>query len=237
MRAAPIATARWPTRASCCVVVRAVSSNCRKFGDRGQRRAFVLSLNEAAPVVCRYTKSRWIRIEQWSACFRSKGVRPSTSLTQSPAGCARIDTWPARKSVQHAARSFLPKDRKAVRVRHRPFAAIRAECRAMRYRKLAGRRSAVCHLSGNEKRRATPVQRVLMRPASEPDGPITDQERGRDIAEFVLAGFNMRRMDRESAYEKFFPKAAPPPPPKKAAGPVLKTAQRDARKQAKARIR
>jgi DNA helicase HerA-like ATPase len=127
------------------------------------------------------------KIEQVVRLIRSKGVG-IYFVTQNPLDVPESILGQLGNRVQHALRTFSPKDQKAVRAAAQTFRANPALDTGQAITELGIGEALVSVL--DEKGQPTPVQRVLIRPPQSRIGPLSADERSDE-----------QTLDRESAYE------------------------------------
>ncbi|BEV46935.1 helicase HerA-like domain-containing protein [Afipia carboxidovorans] len=143
-------------------------------------------------------KSLMDKIEQVVRLIRSKGVGVYF-VTQNPIDVPDKVLAQLGNRVQHALRSFTPRDQKAVAAAAQTFRPNPALDTARVITELGKGEALVSFLEGN----GTPamVERVLIRPPSARIGPVTSEERNAIIAKSPVKGKYDTAVDSESAYE------------------------------------
>ncbi|MGD9772870.1 helicase HerA-like domain-containing protein [Diaphorobacter sp.] len=139
------------------------------------------------------------RIELVVRLVRSKGVGVYF-VTQNPLDIPDSVLAQLGNRVQHALRSFTPRDQKAVKATAttmRPKAGLDIEAAIT---ELAVGEALVSFLDA--KGRPCETERVYVLPPGSQIGPITDTQRRALIAGSLVAGSYEQAVDRESAYEK-----------------------------------
>jgi DNA helicase HerA-like ATPase len=138
------------------------------------------------------------KIEQVVRLIRSKGVG-IYFVSQNPADVPDKILGQLGNRIQHALRSFSPRDQKAVR----------AAAETMRDNPVLDEATVITQLGVGEAlvscldAKGTPniVQRALIVPPQGQIGPITDAERKYAMRASLLGGHYEKQVDRESAYE------------------------------------
>jgi uncharacterized protein len=153
------------------------------------------------------------RIEQVVRLVRSKGVG-IYFVTQNPRDLPDTILGQLGNRVQHALRSFTPRDQKAVQAAaetFRPNPKLNTEAVIT---ELAVGEALISML--DEQGQPGIVQRALILPPHSQVGPIPSEQRAQIIQTSVLAGVYEKVIDRESAYERLTnAHAAPGTEPKK----------------------
>jgi uncharacterized protein len=145
------------------------------------------------------------KVEQVVRLIRSKGVG-IYFITQNPLDVPEKILAQLGNRVQHALRSFTPRDQKAVRSAAETFRANPAFDPAEAITELAVGEALVSMLEG----KGVPgmVQRAFIRPPSSRIGPVTEAERQAVISRSPVRGKYDESVDRESAYEQLKARAA-----------------------------
>jgi DNA helicase HerA-like ATPase len=138
------------------------------------------------------------KIEQVVRLIRSKGVGVYF-VTQNPLDVPETVLGQLGNRVQHALRAFSPKDQKAVRAAAQTFRANPALDTEQVITELGIGEALVSVL--DERGQPTPVERISIRPPQSRIGPLTDTERGEQMARSPLRSRYEQTLDRESAYE------------------------------------
>ncbi len=138
------------------------------------------------------------RIELVVRLVRSKGVGVFF-VTQNPLDIPDSVLAQLGNRVQHALRAFTPRDQKAVKsaaetMRQNPKLNIETAIT-----ELAVGEALVSFL--DEKGRPSVTERVYVLPPASQIGPISAAQRGKLIAESIVAGVYEKVVDRESAFE------------------------------------
>ncbi|APV51803.1 ATP-binding protein [Betaproteobacteria bacterium GR16-43] len=144
------------------------------------------------------------RIEQVVRLVRSKGVGVYF-VTQNPLDVPDTVLGQLGNRVQHALRAFTPRDQAAVKAAattFRPNPKVNVESAIT---ELAVGEALVSFL--DEKGRPEPVERAFIVPPGSRLGPVTADERGKAMAQSLVAGHYEKAVDRESAYEKLTARA------------------------------
>jgi DNA helicase HerA-like ATPase len=138
------------------------------------------------------------KIEQVVRLIRSKGVGVYF-VTQNPIDVPDKVLAQLGNRVQHALRSFTPRDQKAVKAAAETFRPNPKLETARVITELGKGEALVSFLEGN----GTPsmVERTLIAPPTARIGPLTDQERKVVIAKSPIRGRYDQAIDPESAYE------------------------------------
>ena len=138
------------------------------------------------------------KIEQVVRLIRSKGVGVYF-ITQNPIDIPEDVAGQLGNRVQHALRSYTPKDERAIRAAADTFRINPDVDVATAITELRTGEALVSVL--DEKGAPTPVERTLVRPPCSRIGPLTDQERAiiRSISPIGTKYDNV--VDRESAHE------------------------------------
>ncbi|MBX9800179.1 MAG: DUF853 domain-containing protein [Burkholderiaceae bacterium] len=139
------------------------------------------------------------KIEQVVRLIRSKGVGVYF-VTQNPLDIPDTVLGQLGNRVQHALRSYTPRDQKAVQAAAQTFRPNPALDVVQVITELGVGEALVSFL--DEKGRPTIVERGFVLPPASQIGPITDAERTALINSSVVAGVYEKAVDRESAYEK-----------------------------------
>jgi len=154
------------------------------------------------------------KIEQVVRLIRSKGVGVYF-VTQNPLDVPDKVLAQLSNRVQHALRSFTPRDQKAVKAAAETFRANPKLDTAKVISELGKGEALVSFLEGN----GTPsmVERCMVRPPSARIGTVTPEERKAIIARSRFKGKYDTPIDSESAYEMLLKRtdanAAPAPAP------------------------
>lgn len=144
------------------------------------------------------------KIEQVARLIRSKGVG-IYFVSQSPLDVPETVLGQLGNRVQHALRAFSPRDQKAVRAAAQTFRANPALNTEQVITELGVGEALVSVL--DDKGQPTPVERVLICPPQSRLGPLTEAERGEQLARSPLRGRYETALDRESAFEKLAARA------------------------------
>ncbi|MGH8667939.1 MAG: helicase HerA-like domain-containing protein [Burkholderiales bacterium] len=139
------------------------------------------------------------KVEQVVRLIRSKGVGVYF-VTQNPLDVPDAVLGQLGNRVQHALRAFTPRDQKAVKTAAetlRPNPRLKVE-RVIT--ELGVGEALVSFL--DEKGRPRVVERAFVVPPGSQLGPLTEEERRRQIQSCDLHGHYEKAVDRESAYEK-----------------------------------
>jgi DNA helicase HerA-like ATPase len=139
------------------------------------------------------------RIEQVVRLVRSKGVGVYF-VTQNPLDVPGTVLGQLGNRVQHALRSFTPRDQQAVKAAaatFRPNPKVNVE---KAITELQVGEALVSFLDG--KGAPAPVERAFVIPPASRLGPLSPEERRRAMADSLVAGHYEKAVDRESAYEQ-----------------------------------
>ena len=139
------------------------------------------------------------KIEQVVRLIRSKGVG-IYFITQSPLDIPEDILGQLGLKIQHALRSFTPKDRKVIKSVAQSFPSNPEFSTETLITALGTGEALVSVL--DDKGRPLPVQKTLIRPPESHIGPITKEERQVRIERSPLKGHYDTAVDRESAYER-----------------------------------
>ncbi|MCB1866678.1 MAG: DUF853 family protein [Chromatiales bacterium] len=168
-----------------------------EIGDPPKPR-LVFFFDEAHLLFDEAPKALVDKIEQVVRLIRSKGVGVYF-VTQNPLDVPDSVLAQLGNRVQHALRAFTPRDQKAVRAAAQTFRANPAFDAEQAITQLGVGEALVSTLE--KKGVPSIVQRTLIRPPSGRLGPITAEERSKQIKTGPVAGRYEREVDRESAYE------------------------------------
>ena len=138
------------------------------------------------------------KIEQVVRLIRSKGVG-IYFITQSPLDIPEDILGQLGLKIQHALRSFTPKDRKVIKSIAQSFPPNPEFDTETVITDLGIGEALVSVL--NDKGRPLPVQRTLIRPPESRIGPLAEEDRQVRIERSPLKGRYDTAVDRESAYE------------------------------------
>jgi len=138
------------------------------------------------------------KIEQVVRLIRSKGVG-IYFITQSPLDIPENILGQLGMKIQHALRSFTPKDRKVIKSVAQAFPPNPTFDTETVITDLGIGEALVSVL--DNKGRPQPVQRTLIRPPESQIGPLTKDERQQRIIRSPLSGRYDNPLDRESAFE------------------------------------
>jgi len=138
------------------------------------------------------------KIEQVVRLIRSKGVG-IYFITQSPLDIPDNILGQLGLKIQHALRSFTPKDRKVIKSVAQAFPENPNFDTEAVITDLGIGEALVSVL--DDKSRPQPVQRTLIRPPESQIGPLTEDERRQHISRSPLDGRYDSPLDRESAFE------------------------------------
>jgi DNA helicase HerA-like ATPase len=144
------------------------------------------------------------KIEQVVRLIRSKGVG-IYFITQSPLDIPENILGQLGLKIQHALRSFTPKDRKVIKSVAQAFPTNPNFDTEEAITDIGIGEALVSVL--DDKSRPQPVQRTLIRPPESQIGPLTDEERQQHITRSPLSGRYDTLLDRESAFELLTEKA------------------------------
>jgi DNA helicase HerA-like ATPase len=169
------------------------------------------------------------KIEQVVRLIRSKGIGVYF-ITQNPVDIPEDVAGQLGNRVQHALRSYTPKDERAIRAAADTFRTNPAVDVATAITELRTGEALVSVL--DDKGAPTPVERTLVRPPCSRIGPLTPQERAiiRSISQ--IGPKYDAAIDRESAHEILSARAQAA-----ATAAAQAQAQADAQKQADAQAR
>ena len=145
------------------------------------------------------------QVEQVVRLVRSKGVGVYFA-TQNPMDIPDKVAAQLGNRIQHALRTFTPRDAEAVRKAALTFRANPGVDVAEAITQLKVGEALVSVL--DESGAPTPVERTLIRPPSSRIGPLTPDERATVIASSELDAQYRTPVDRVSAYEMLARKAA-----------------------------
>lgn len=149
------------------------------------------------------------KIEQVVRLIRSKGVGVFL-VTQNPLDIPDGVLGQLGNRVQHALRAFTPRDQKAVHAAAQTFRQSPGLNVEDAITQLGVGEALVSFLDA--KGMPEPVERALVLPPASRLGPVTSDERKKQITGSVLYGTYEKTVDRESAYEMLKAKAAQPAP-------------------------
>jgi hypothetical protein len=139
------------------------------------------------------------RIEQVTRLIRSKGVGVYY-VTQNPLDVPDSVSSQLGNRIQHALRAFTPKEERAVKSAAETFRPNPKIDTARAIQELGVGEALVSLLEG--KGQPSMVERTLIRPPCSRLGPLTADERKRQVANSPVAGKYDEAADRDSAYEK-----------------------------------
>ncbi len=171
--------------------------NLPEVGD-ADRPKLVFFFDEAHLLFTTAPKALLEKVEQVVRLIRSKGVG-IYFVTQNPEDIPDAVLGQLGNRVQHALRTFTPKDRAAVRAAAQNFRANPGVDVETAITELAVGEALVSVLDA--KGSPTPVERTLIRPPQSRLGPLTAGERAEQLARSPLAGRYDKALDRESAAE------------------------------------
>ncbi|MEM6745760.1 MAG: helicase HerA-like domain-containing protein, partial [Pseudomonadota bacterium] len=179
---------------------------------------FVFFFDEAHLLFDRAPRPLIDTVERVARLIRSKGVGVYF-VTQSPSDVPEDILGQLGNRVQHALRSYTPKDAKAVKAAAQSFRPNPAFDAADVIPNLGIGEALVSVL--DPKGAPTPVERTLIRPPSSRLGPADAEEVRRLIAADPLHRIYAETLDRESAFEMLETRAqasaeAPEPPAERA---------------------
>jgi len=169
----------------------------------------VLFFDEAHLLFDRAPRPLLDKIEQVVRLIRSKGVGVYF-VTQSPLDVPEIVLGQLGLKIQHALRTFTPKDRQVVKAVAQGFRARPGLDVEQVVTELATGEALVSALDTNGAPQS--VARTLIAPPESRIGPLTTAERGERIGRSPFQGKYEQVVDRESAYEKLKARAEPAPP-------------------------
>jgi uncharacterized protein len=178
--------------------------NLPEVGDRDKPK-LVFFFDEAHLLFSDAPAALLEKIEQVVRLVRSKGVGVYF-VSQNPLDIPDVVLGQLGNRVQHALRSFTPRDQKAVKAAAETFRANPKIKVADVIGELAVGEALVSLL--DEKGSPAPVERALIVPPASRLGPVTDEERKKVVADSVLKGHYEKTVDRESAYESLKDRAA-----------------------------
>ncbi len=171
--------------------------NLPEVGDP-EKPKLVLFFDEAHLLFDRAPRPLLDKIEQVVRLIRSKGVSVFF-ISQSPLDIPSDILGQLGARIQHALRTFTPKDKKAVRTVAQTFRQNHKLDTEQVITELGTGEALVSVL--DEKGSPTQVERVLIRPPQSRIGPLTDAERAEALNRSPLKGRYDTPVDRESAYE------------------------------------
>jgi DNA helicase HerA-like ATPase len=166
------------------------------------------------------------KVEQVARLIRSKGVGVFF-VTQNPADVPDEVLGQLGNRVQHALRTFTPKDQKALRQAAETFRPNPRFDIAEAIVAVQTGEAVTSLLDGN----GVPglSERTLVRPPSSRVGPLTPEERRQVMAASPVAGRYDTAVDRESAYEVLSARAAEAARPAEEEAPAGREFQRGRR--------
>ena len=173
-------------------------------GDRDTPK-LVLFFDEAHLLFDGASKPLLDKIEQVVRLIRSKGVGVYF-VTQSPLDVPDAILGQLGLKVQHALRTFTPKDRQMIRSVAQGFRAAPGVDVETAVTELGTGEALVSTLDA--KGAPQPVARTLIAPPESRIGPLESDERAERIARSPLRGKYDANVDRESAYEMLKARAA-----------------------------
>jgi DNA helicase HerA-like ATPase len=187
--------------------------NLPEVGDV-EKPKLVFIFDEAHLLFADATKELRDRIEQVVRLIRSKGVGVYFA-TQNPLDLTDAVLGQLGNRIQHALRTFTPKDQKVVRAVAETFRAAPGVDTEKAITELAVGEALVSALDAQ----GVPslVQRTSIDPPRSRLQPLDAAERKSAIEQSVIFGHYETAIDRESAYEKLAARAQPAAP-----APVLK---------------
>ena len=168
-----------------------------EVGDMDKPK-LVFFFDEAHLLFDQAPKSLIDKIEQVVRLIRSKGVG-IFFITQSPLDIPEDILGQLGLKIQHALRSFTPKDRKVIKSVAQSFPVNPDFDTEAVITELGTGEALVSVLSA--KSQPQPVQKTLIRPPESQMGPLSDAERQERISRSPLKGRYDTAVDRESAYE------------------------------------
>jgi DNA helicase HerA-like ATPase len=149
------------------------------------------------------------QVAQTVRLIRLKGVGVFF-VTQLPSDVPDVVLAQLGNRVQHALRAFTPRDQKAVHAAAQTFRQSPGLNVEDAITQLGVGEALVSFLDA--KGMPEPVERALVLPPASRLGPVTSDERKKQITGSVLYGTYEKTVDRESAYEMLKAKAAQPAP-------------------------
>ena len=164
-----------------------------------EKPKLVFFFDEARLLFADAPKALLEKIEQVVRLIRSKGVGVYF-VTQNPLDIPDTVLGQLGNRVQHALRTFTPRDQKAVRSAAetmRPNPKLKVE---QAITELEVGEALVSLL--DEKGRPCVVERAYVVPPGSRIGPISEDERKQAVASSTIYGHYEKTVDRESAYEK-----------------------------------
>ncbi|MDR2145292.1 MAG: DUF853 domain-containing protein [Tannerella sp.] len=163
------------------------------------RPKLVFFFDEAHVLFNDISKALLDKVEQVVRLIRSKGVGVYF-CTQNPLDVPVTILGQLGNRVQHALRSFTPRDQKAVSTAAATFRQNPAFNTEEAITQLAVGEALVSFL--DEKGSPNMVERAVIIPPEGQAGPVTPEERQRIMQTSLFFGKYERNIDRESAYEK-----------------------------------
>ena len=168
-----------------------------EVGDADKPK-LVLFFDEAHLLFDDAPKALLDKVEQVVRLIRSKGVGVFF-ISQNPLDIPQDILGQLGTRIQHALRSFTPRDQKAVKAAAATFRSNPSVDALTAITELGTGEALVSVL--NEDGTPTPVERILIRPPESRIGPLSDEERKVIIDRSPLEGRYDENIDRESAYE------------------------------------
>ena len=199
-----------------------------EIGDP-EKPKLVFFFDEAHLLFDEAPKALLEKIEQVVRLIRSKGIGVYF-ITQNPVDIPENVAGQLGNRVQHALRSYTPKDERAIRAAADTFRTNPAVDVATAITELRTGEALVSVL--DDKGAPTPVERTLVRPPCSRIGPLTPQERAIIRSISPIGTKYDAAIDRESAHEILSARAQAA-----ATAAAQAQAQTDARKQADAQAR
>ena len=177
-----------------------LSEMFENFPEQGDadRPSLVVFFDEAHLLFDRAPKPLLDKIEQVVRLIRSKGVGVYF-ITQSPLDIPEDVLGQLGMRIQHALRSYTPKDVKAVRTVAESFRPNPEIDTVQCITELGIGEALVSVL--DEQGSPTPVERIFIRPPESQIGPINESDRDERLKRSPLSGVYDQEIDRQSAYE------------------------------------
>ncbi|MCF6300684.1 MAG: DUF853 family protein, partial [Proteobacteria bacterium] len=173
--------------------------NLGKVFNQAENKNWILFFDEAHLIFADSPKEVLRRIEQVARLIRSKGVG-IYFCTQSPNDIPENILGQLGNKIQHALRSYTPKDKKVIKAVADSFRPNPNFNVAEVITQLSVGEALVSTLQ--EKGAPSIVDRVKIAPPRCRMGPATDSERQKVMQRSPVSGKYDEDLDRESAYEK-----------------------------------